>query len=109
MGKWTITPGNGTLDVKVIGSMTPQNAKDYYNEFLAASKKVNPPTCKLSLDGSELAVSESDSAQILQSILKLYKDLGFQDVTINFGHNAVLEMQVKMLANKVGFRNFKVI
>lgn len=109
MGQWTITTGNNTLDVTVSGSMTPQNAKDYYNEFLAASKKINPPTCKLSLDGSKLAVSESDSAQILQSILKLYKDLGFQDVTIDLGKNAVLQMQVKMLASKVGFKSFKVV
>jgi hypothetical protein len=107
LGSWKITTNKDSLNVIVEGVMTPQNAKDYYDEFLNASKKINPATCDLFLDGSKLAVSKADSAKILGAILQMYKDLGFNKVTMDLGSNAILNMQVKMLAKQAGLTDFK--
>jgi len=47
--------------------------------------------------------------QMLKGILEMYKQMGFRNVTIIFGDNAIVKMQVKRLAKEIGFDNFNVI
>jgi hypothetical protein len=91
------------------GQFSPEDGLRYYQDFKEAASKVNPATCRLYLDGSKLAVSSSDSAPVLGSVLKMYKDFGFEKITMTVGTNAILKMQVKTLAAKVGFSKFELV
>jgi hypothetical protein len=91
------------------GQFSPEDGLRYFQDFQKEASKVNPAQCQLYLDGSKLAVSASNSAEILGSCMKMYKDFGFEKVTINIGSNAILKMQVKTLASKVGFSKFELV
>lgn len=109
MGSFSIKVASNSLDIVCEGLFTPDNAKSFVSEFQKESKKITPATCHLTLDGSKLSTSPAEMQQMLKGILEMYKQMGFRNVTIIFGDNAIVKMQVKRLAKEIGFDNFNVI
>ena len=109
MGSFSIKAAGNSLDVVCEGLFAPEDAKRFVTEFQKESKKVNPATCQLTLDGSKLSTSPAEMQEMLSGILNMYKQMGFRNVTIAFGGNAIAKMQVKRLAKEVGIDNFNVI
>lgn len=107
MGNYKLTPSANELDISFEGSFTPDDAKHFVEDFNKAVAAVNPADCHLNLDGSKLAISPAQMVDLLRSCFVLYKNAGFQHVTLNPGSNAVLRMQVNRLAKEAGLTDFE--
>lgn len=109
MGSFSIKSAQNELDIAFEGLFSPEDAKRFVTEFQKVVQKINPATCHLKLDGTKLSASPNEMQQMLKNVLSMYKQMGFKNVTIAFGSNAIVKMQVKRLANEIGFDNFNVI
>ncbi|MBP1737485.1 MAG: hypothetical protein H6Q60_1366 [Oscillospiraceae bacterium] len=99
MGKYQVSSTSNSLKAVVEGAFTPADAAGYVDAFKKEVAKINPKTCKLTVDASNLAISGADMAEVLKNILKLYSDTGFHKVEFLAGSNTVLKMQLRRLSN----------
>ncbi|MFT8362179.1 MAG: hypothetical protein ABF586_11495 [Sporolactobacillus sp.] len=109
MGKYSVLTTGNDISVVCEGTFTMEDAAGYVEEFKKAAAKVNPATSHLVLDGSGLRVSSQEMVGMLTDIIAMYKDLGFEDITINLGNSAVVKMQIKRLAKEAGLTKFKLL
>ncbi|MDN3956359.1 hypothetical protein [Sporolactobacillus laevolacticus] len=109
MGKYSVSTSGNDISVVCEGVFTMEDAAGYVEEFKKAAAKVNPATAHLELDGSGLRVSSQEMVGMLTNIIAMYKEMGFNDITMNLGKSAVLNMQIKRLAKEAGLTQFKLI
>ena len=109
MGSFSISSTSNSINAVCEGMFTQQDAMSYVENFKKEAAKVTPAKCHLSLDGSKLSVSPKEMQEILTNVLALYKSMGFNDVTMNLGTNAILKMQISRIASEAGFTDFKVV
>lgn len=106
MGTFKVTTAPNAINAVCEGMFTQADAKAYVDTFRKEAAKVNPATCHLMLDGSKLAVSPQEMQEMLKGVFALYKSMGFNNVTMKLGNNALLKMQISRLAKESGLSNF---
>lgn len=110
MGVYTIKTTPEVIKIKLSGQFTADEIKNYVEDFRKEAKKVNPATCKLDFDSTEMKVFSNESQQALAAVVKSYKtEYGFDDLTLRTEDNAMLKMQCKIVGMKVGFKHFQIL
>jgi hypothetical protein len=109
MGKYSVVTTGNDISVVCEGVFTMEDASGYVEEFKKAAAQVNPATSHLVLDGSGLRVSSQEMVGMLTNIIAMYKDMGFQDITMDLGKSAVVKMQIRRLAKEAGLNQFKLL
>jgi hypothetical protein len=109
MGKYSVVTTGNDISVVCEGVFTMEDASGYVEEFKKAAAQVNTATSHLVLDGSGLRVSSQEMVGMLTNIIAMYKDMGFQDITMDLGKSAVVKMQIRRLAKEAGLNQFKLL
>ncbi len=95
--KMSINENKKSVYVSAWGIVSPEEGMKYIAEFMDLTKKVNPTEYYLLLDGTNLEVSEENSAVLLEGLLQTYIQLPFKVRYITKFNSPIAQSQFKRL------------
>lgn len=98
----SLNKANKELKVKVWGMFESEDAANFIADFKETVSTIQPSETALSFDTTELKVSKQEMMPMLEGCFNMYKDFGFQKVSIETENNAILKMQLNRVAKKIG-------
>ncbi|ETT62709.1 hypothetical protein BSK66_18560 [Paenibacillus odorifer] len=97
------------LNVQVEGTMSPEDAERFINEYNQIISAFDPKQYEIILDCKTLNVSSKDTLPMLEQCYILYKQSGFKKVTFIIAKSPVLKMQLSRVARATKLENYEII
>lgn len=105
----SVNRGEKTIEMTVSGTFTTEKAKQFIDDYQQKISSINASEFILEFDCRDLDVVTQKMIPELENCLSLYNSSGFKKVEVGIKKSAIISMQLKRLANKVGLTSFEVI
>lgn len=97
------------LNVQVEGTMSPEDAGRFIQEYNQIISAFDPAQYEIILDCKTLNVSSPETLPMLEQCYILYKQSGFKKVTFIIVKSPVLKMQLSRVARATKLENYEII
>ncbi|SOB99408.1 hypothetical protein SAMN05880501_102200 [Ureibacillus xyleni] len=98
-----------TIDMSVKGTFTPQQAKDFHNDYQSKVGSINANNFTLKVDCKNMNIITQEMLPALETSFKMYKDSQFDKVEFIIEKSPVIKMQLSRIARNAGLANSEVI
>ena len=108
MGTFNFSTAGNVMKVSLSGNFDKPTVANFVARYKTEVAKINPSTCELAIEISQMQVQTADMQDTLQACFKLYGSTGFKKIKMNCGDNVVLAMQARRIAKSCGLTNVEV-
>lgn len=108
MEKFSIKSTGNVLEIVLDGKFGDEDIASFGAAYQQAVGKIKPAQVNLELDARNMGVITPDKQEKLKGFFMLYKQTGFQKVTLRMQDSAILAMQVRRLAKEAGITDFEI-
>lgn len=104
----TVNNANKQVEMKVNGTFSPEDVKNFMSEYENIVKKVKASDYILNIDCTGLNTLHQDMIPSMEGAFKMYKATGFKKVNLHI-KSAILKMQLNRLLKSTQLENAEVI
>lgn len=108
MGTFNFSIAGNVMKVILSGDFDKATVANFVARYKTEVTKINPSSCELVIEISQMQVQTADMQETLHACFKLYGSTGFKKIKMNVGDNVVLAMQARRIAKLCGLTNVEV-